>query len=172
MVQGQEFELLSRIEKLERSNRRLLALCSLSLLAPVLALVGWQEAAQVPTTPQVLRVHSLEVVDQRGVPMVVLGTGRDNEGGSMTLRDKGGEKRAWWTSSPDGSNLALVKEKDPKHEGANTAGFSVSAGSAEMNLIGPENGMFSATVKDDEPRIDLWSSKGKPLFAAPWKPQR
>lgn len=87
----------------------------------------------------------------------------------MTLRDKNGERRSWWTCSPEGSSLALAKEKDPKIEGSNTAGFSVSQSSAEMNLIGPGNGMLSATVKDDQPRVDLWSAKGKSLFAAPWQ---
>jgi hypothetical protein len=160
-------QLLNRIERLERSNRRLTLACCACLFLPVLALVGWQNAA--PQIPDVAQVHKLEIVDQRGVPMVTIDTGRSNEGGGITLRDKDGERRAWWTASPDGSHLALVKEKDPKSDGTNTAGFSVTQNSAEMNLIGPGNGMFSATVRDDQPHMEMWNSKGKSLFAAPWK---
>ena len=156
-----------RVERLERANRRLTTLCGGCLLLPILALCGWQETGQ--PIPEVLRVHELQVVDQRGVPMVTLATGRSEEGGAITLRDKNGERRAWWISNPAGSSLALAKEKDPKVEGSNTAGFSVSQSSAEMNLIGPGNGMLSATVRDDQPRVDLWSAKGKSLFAAPWQ---
>jgi hypothetical protein len=162
-----ETDLLERVERLERSNRRLTLLCGACLLVPVLALAGWQEA-EAPI-PQVLKAHEIQVVDQHGVPLVTLTTGRSEEGGLITLRDKNGEKRAWWMVNPDGASLALAKEKTPQVDGSNTAGFSVTQSSAEMNLIGPGNGMLSATVRDDQPRVDLWSAKGKSLFAAPWQ---
>jgi hypothetical protein len=162
-------ELTRRIERLERSNRRLLLLCAVSAIMPVLGIVGWQGAGQAQEVLQVLKVHSLEVVDARGVPLLTLNTGRDNAGGSITLRDSGGQKRGWWSSSPEGSNLALVKEKSSDQEAANTAGFGVTSNSADMNLIGSGNGMFSATVKDDKPHLDLWNAKGASVFAAPWK---
>ena len=162
-----ETDLLERVSRLERANRRLTLLCASCLIVPVLALVGWQEA-EAPI-PAVLKVHELQVVDQHGVPLVTLATGRSEEGGAITLRDKNGEKRAWWLANADGASLALAKEKTPQVDGSNTAGFSVSQSSAEMNLIGPGNGMLSATVRDDQPRVDLWSAKGKSLFAAPWQ---
>lgn len=169
MQKSESLEFIARIERLERANRRLTLLSGVMLLVPVIAIAGWQETAQAPVIPDVIRAHKIEVVDAKGVPMVALTTGRSDEGGAMTLRDKTGERRAWWTSSPEGSNLALVKEKDAKMEGTNTAGFSVSQSSAEMNLIGPQNAMFSSTVKDDQPRLELWSPKGSLLFSAPWK---
>lgn len=162
-----ETNLLVRVERLERANRRLALLCGACLVLPVLALAGWQEA-EAPI-PQLLKVHELQVVDQHGVPLVTLATGRNEEGGAITLRDKNGEKRAWWMSSAEGASLALAKEKTPLVDGSNTAGFSVSQSSAEMNLIGPDNGMLSATVHDDQPHLDLWGPKGKSLFAAPWQ---
>lgn len=169
MQKSENLELVARIERLERANRRLTLLSGAMLLVPVVAIAGWQDAVQAPAVPDVIRARKIEVVDGKGVPMVSLTTGRNDEGGAMTLRDKTGERRGWWTSSPEGSSLALVKEKDAKMEGSNTAGFSVTPSSAEMNLIGPQNAMFSSTVKDDQPRLELWNSKGSLLFSAPWK---
>jgi len=169
MSEQHNLALSARIERLERANRRLSLTCGLSLFVPLLAIIGWQNATPPATQIDSLQVHKLEVVDPHGVPLVTLNTGRNDEGGSITLRDKNGERRAWWTADPDGSNLALAKEKEPNSDGMNTAGFSVSAGSAEMNLIGPGNGMFAATVREDQPKLDLWSPKGVSLFTAPWK---
>lgn len=162
-----ETGLLERVERLERANRRLTLLCAGCLVLPVLALVGWQDA-QAPV-PAVFKVHQLEVVDQRGVPLVTLGTGRSEEGGIVTLRDSNGEKRAWWTVSPAGASLALSKEKSAQGDATNTAGLSVSQNSSEMNLIGPGGGMLSNSVRDDQPHLELWGAKGKSLFAAPFR---
>ncbi len=159
-------QLIARIEQLERANRRLMLAAISGMIAPVLVIAGWKQA---PTVPDVLQAHKLEIVDQHGVPLVTLNTGRNDEGGAVTLRDKDGERRAWWTSSPDGSNLGLVKEHDPKKEGSYVAGMSVGATAAEMNLISPQNGMLSATIRDDKPRLDLWGIKGNSVFAAPFK---
>ena len=159
-------ELVERIERLERANRRLTFLGIGGLVVAALAIVGWKQA---PEIQDVLQVHELQVVDQHGVPLLTLNTGRNAEGGEITLRDKDGERRAWWACDPDGSNLGLVKEKDTKMEGSYTAGFSVGATAAEMNLISPGNGMSSVTVRDDKPRIDLWGKKGNSVFAAPFK---
>jgi hypothetical protein len=158
--------LLQRVERLERSNRRLGLVSAACLLVPALALLGWRQA---PTIPDVIQTHKLEIVDQHGVPLVTLNGGRNDEGGAVTLRDKDGERRAWWTASPDGSNLGLVKERDIKTEGSYTVGMSVAANAAEVNLISPANGMSSMTVRDDKPRIELWGIKGNSVFAAPFK---
>jgi hypothetical protein len=169
MFEQHNSALTSRIERLERANRRLTLAVGASLLVPVFALVGWQTPAPSATQIDYLQVHKLEVVDSKGVPMIALNTGRNEEGGSVTLRDKDGERRAWWTCDADGSNLALAKEKAPNSDAMNTAGFSVGAGSSEMNLIGAGNGMFTASIHDDQPKLDLWSAKGASLFSAPWK---
>ena len=169
MTPNHDLDLSLRVERLEQANRRLtLVVCAL-LGSALFAVAGWQDAAQAPVIPDLLQVHKLQVVDLKGVPMVSFETGRSNEGGSITLRDKNGERRAWWTSSPEGSNLGLTKEKDPTMEGSNTAGLSVSQSSSEMNLIGPKNGMVNLSVRDDQPRVDLWNEKGKSVFSAPFR---
>jgi hypothetical protein len=160
-------DLLQRIDRLERSNRRLTLIASGFLVLPLLMIAGWR---QTPQIPEVLQTRKLEIVDAKGVPLVTLNTGRNDEGGALTLRDSDGERRAWWTSYPGGSNLGLVKERDPKVGGGSyTAGFGIGATAAEMNLISPGNGMASVTVRDDQPRVDLWGVKGNTLFAAPFK---
>lgn len=167
MQKSDTLDVVARIERLERANRRLTLLSCGLLLLPVFGIAGWQDPAL--TVPDVLKVKRLEVIDQRGVPMVTLSTGRNDEGGAMTLRDKNGERRAWWTSNPDGSNLALVREADIKADGSTTAGMSVSKSSAEMTLLSPNNAMFSTSVRDDKPRMELYNTKGVLLFSAPWK---
>lgn len=165
--------IISRIEVLERANRRLTILSSLSLLALVSMLVGWQQMPQAP--PETIRARKFEVVDAKGVPMITLGTGRSEEGGAITLRDSLGERRGWWSASPEGSSLALTKEKAANAEGSQTAGFSVTKDSAEMNLIGADGSLLTASIKEDKPRFDLWGKNGEVLFSAPWKgtaPQR
>ena len=101
--------------------------------------------------------------------MVILSTGRSHECGSIVLRDKLGERRGWWNSNSDGSSLALSTEGPQGEEGASTAGFSVAGGTAEMNLLGLNGAMLSASVKEHEPRLDLWGLNGASLFSAPWK---
>jgi hypothetical protein len=166
MSEKTEIELLARIERLEKSNRRLTLLSLFWLLLPLLAVVGWQNAPQVQ---ELVRARQIEVVDERGVPMVILTTGRDGEGGAITLRDSTGERRAWWTSSPEGSSLAMTKERAANAEGGHTAGLSVDKDSSQISLIGPEGAMFSATVRGSDPRLDLWGDKGETVFGAPWQ---
>lgn len=161
-----ERELFERVSRLERANKRLaLGIGALLLLGGSLATIGWQQTSDAM---ELLRVRRLEVVDARGVPMVQLGTGRSSEGGSIVLRDRLGERRAWWTASPEGSSLALTHEKSPD-AGASTAGLSASSAGSEMNLIGPKGALLSATVRSEQPRVDLWNAAGQMLFGAPWK---
>lgn len=156
-----ELEALSqRVAKLERRNRFLTLLL---LLAPILAIGGWQASP----VPDLLRVRRLEVVDERGVPMVILGTGRKGEGGSVTLRDALGEKRGWWQVEPAGSNLTM--SADSGTENASTAGFGVTPRSSRLSLISPKGASVSASIEAETPRIDVYSTEGKVLFGAPWK---
>lgn len=150
-----------------------IGLGAMLLIGGGLATAGWQEPViqgdqKAPGEIQEsIRVRRLEVVDRQGVPMVQLGTGRDGEGGSITLRDRLGERRAWWTSSPDGSNLALTFQANDD-AGVASAGLGVSSGGSELNLIGSGGAMLGATVRSDQPRIDLWRANGETIFGAPF----
>ena len=158
-------QLLARVDRLERANRRLTrSLIGLGGLIVFATAVGFQ---QTPDVMDVLRVRKLEVVDARGVPMVTLDSGRRAEGGAITLRDSLGERRGWWTTSPDGSNLAM-SHVDPQTEKGSTAGMSASPNSAEMNLIGPDGAMLNSGARQGTPKIELWNSKGEVVFTAPW----
>jgi hypothetical protein len=160
-------ELLCRIERLERKNRNLTRLATLACALPLLAgVVGWQ--ASRTQSFDLLRVKRLEVMDERGVPMVVLAPDRLAQGGEITLRDRNGERRSWWQASPEASAFAMTSE--PDREGRTTTlGFGIGTHRAQMSLIGPDGAQVSATVERNEPRVDLTAPNGSSLFAAPWK---
>lgn len=152
-------DLVARIERLERRNRRLTILL---LALPVLALVGWTQAG-----PGSLQVRRLEVVDERGVPLVVLAPERGAVGGGITLRDANGERRAWFTANPDGAALTLNREgKDG--EGDSTLGLSVGPRNGRLSILSRNGAALSATMQGDQPKVELYNTKGAPLFVAPW----
>jgi len=156
-------DLLARIERLERRNRLLTAFC---LVVPLLAAVGWRQAG-----PPSLQVRRLEVVDERGVPLVILAPERGNVGGSVTLRDANGERRAWFTSTTDGAALTLNREgKDG--EGDSTLGLSVGPRNGRLSILSRNGASLSATMQGDQPKLELYNAKGGPLFVAPWTPAR
>ena len=152
-------DLLARIERLERRNRALTLAC---LVVPVLALVGWHQAG-----PPALQVRRLEVVDERGVPLVVLAPERKGAGGGITLRDANGERRAWFTAQPDGAALTLNREgKDG--EGDSTLGLSVGPRMGRLSILSRNGASLSANMQGDQPKVELFNTKGAPLFVAPW----
>lgn len=155
-------ELNARLARLERKNRTLTGLCLLSLSVPLLALCGWQSAV-----PDVLRARRVEVVDARGVPLVSLAPSRQGEGGAITLRDRGGERRTWWEARPDGAALAATSGLPGEREG-HTLGMSVSGTGSQVALIGPDGESLSAAIEKTGPRLDLQNAKGATLFSAPW----
>lgn len=151
-------DLLARIERLERRNRRLTLLL---LCMPLLALVGWIG------NDDVLRVKRLEVVDDQGVPLVTLSPARMNEGGMITLRDNAGEKRAWWQAGPGTSSFTLNTEGG-NGTGDSTMGLSVGPKRAALSLLSRGGASLSASMNGDTPKVELYDAKGKTLFAAPW----
>jgi len=156
-------QLALRVERLEKKNRFLSLALGFCLSVPLLALAGWQAA------PDTLRVRRLEVVDERGVPLVTLAPTRNNEGGSIVLRDSAGERRSWWQSGPNSSALTL-NSQTPDGQGDTTLGMAVGPKSAKMTMIGKSGSTLSAALENEEPRLDLWNAKGVLLFGAPWKP--
>lgn len=152
-------DLVARIERLERRNRRLTALL---LALPVLGLIGWTQAG-----PASLQVRRLEVVDERGVPLVILAPERGGIGGGITLRDANGERRAWFTANPDGAALTMNREgKDG--EGDSTLGLSVGPRNGRMSILSRNGASLSASMQGDQPKVELYNAKGGPLFVAPW----
>ncbi len=163
MTPDQIEQLAARVERLERRNRFLSLGLAMCLSVPLLALLGWQSA------PETLRVRRLEVVDERGVPLVTLAPTRNNEGGSIVLRDSSGERRTWWQSGLNSSALTLNSQTDVG-EGDTTLGLAVGPKTAKLTMIGKSGSTMSASLENEEPRLDLWNAKGNLLFGAPWKP--
>jgi hypothetical protein len=158
-------ELIARVERLERKNRMLTLMCGFCMLVPMLALVGWQNASDTA------RVKRLEVVDDRGVPLITLGAGRNGEGGSIVLRDSMGEKRSWWEVGPQSGAFTL---NSAKGDGTNdtTLGLNVGPKTARMSMISQNGALLSANIQGDDPQVELYNSKGSTLFAAPLKPRK
>jgi hypothetical protein len=158
-----DFERLeSRLRAVEKKNRILTALCSLCLVVPAMAIAGWRDQQQD------LKVHSLQVMDARGVPMVTLGVTRDSTGGSITLRDATGDRRSWWETGVNTSNLTMSSDA-PDRSSDSTVGLSVGPKMAKLGMVSHNGAIASVNLNADSPRIDLWNSKGMLLFGAPWQ---
>lgn len=158
MTANDPANLLARIERLEKRNR---ALTAALLLVPVLALGGWA------MKDDVLRAKRLEIVDEHGVPLVVLSPDRLNEGGMITLRDRDGEKRGWWQAGRGTSSLTLNSEGSDG-SGDSTLGLAVGPKRSSLSLLSKGGSNLSASMNGDDPKIELFDSKGKSLFVAPW----
>lgn len=152
-------ELVARVERLERRNR-ILTLALLSV--PLLALAGWK------TQDAVVKAKRLEIVDDRGVPLVVLSPDRLNEGGMITLRDKNGEKRAWWQAGPGTSSLTLNSE-GADATGDTTLGLSVGPRRSSLSLLSKGGASLTGSIQDDKPSVELYDTKGRSLFSAPFR---
>lgn len=152
-------ELVARVERLERRNR---ILTGALLFLPLLAAIGWVQ------TDNVLRVKRLEVVDDHGVPLVTLSADRLEEGGMITLRDKQGEKRAWWQAGPGTSSLTLNSEGQDG-TGDSTLGLTVGPKRSGVSMISKGGASLNAGMQGDNPKVELYDGKGHPLFVAPWK---
>jgi len=160
-VERRMTDLESRVQRLERRAAWHPWLLGWAVISLPLCLVGWQKGG-----PEKLRVSSLEVVDERGVPMIQLGTGRRGEGGSITLRDASGEKRGWWQVSPGQSILTLSQDGE---EAATTAGFSVAAERAKFHLLGKDGSSVNAGAGAAQPELEIRNRNGASMFRAPWK---
>jgi len=150
--------LLARIDRLERRSR---ILTGALLILPVLALVGWT------TRDDEIKTKHLEIVDERGVPLVVLGPDRMGEGGMITLRDKDGEKRGWWQAGP-GTSAFTLNSEGADGLGDSTLGLTVGPKRSAISLLSKGGATMTAQMNGDDPKLELYDTKGKSLFAAPW----
>ena len=148
----------ARVARLERANRRLLALGGVALAA--LVLLGAQ------TVGDVVRARRFELIDDRGVPLAILAPARDGAGGELTLRDREGERRASLRAEPDAASLDLQggRPDDP----AGTAALRADGQGAALGLVGAKASVI-AEVRKERPRVATTDARGRETFAAPWK---
>lgn len=150
----------ARLQRLERTNRRLLALWGLTVAA------AFAIGAQVVPTSDLVRAKRIEVVDAQGIPIVTLGGSRGNLGGEVILRDSEGEKRVWLSAEPGDASLGLQggKADDP----SGTAAVRADGEGAALGLVGSKASATMA-VRKEKPRIAVTDARGREAFAAPWK---
>lgn len=158
-------DLETRVARLEASNRRLRTFNGALLALPLLAVAGWQSA---PGVADIVRTKRLEIVDERGVPLVALGKDPQTNGGSVVLRDPAGEKRGWWQITNGGAVLGMAGDPGSDQGGAGI-GLSAGGNEAQLSITGRGGAGATASVNADQPRLELWDRKGAPLFTAPWK---
>ncbi len=147
----------ARVLRLERANRRLLALWGVTVGA--LFLLGAQ------TVSDVVRARRFELVDARGVPLATLAPGRGDLGGELILRDRDGERRASLAVEPGTASLNLQGGRPDDPSG--TAALRADADGAALGLVGAKASV-SATVRKDRPRLTTTDAQGRETFAAPW----
>lgn len=154
-----DLELLrERVDRLERRNRWLTGAL---MVLPLLAVVGWQASGDT------IKTHRLEIVDDRGVPLVALSPDRTSEGGMIMLRDRDGEKESWWQAGIGTSSITL-NSAGGEGAGDNTLGFNVSPKSSGMTLLSKGGASMSIGMANDQPSVQLYDTKGRNLFSAPW----
>lgn len=155
--------LTARLERLEKRNRLLTLMCGACLAIPILAIVGWQ------STTDTVRVKRLEVIDDRGVPMITLSTARNGQGGSIVMRDSLGEKRSWWEVGPETGAFTITSAKDGSND--TTLGMQVGPRNGRLAIISKNGALLSTNMEGDDPRLELYNAKGGTLFAAPLRPK-
>ena len=151
-------DLESRIVRLERTNRRLLALWGVTVAG--LALLGSQAASDV------VRARRFELVDARGVPLATLAPARGDLGGELVVRDRDGERRASLVAEPGAASLNLQGGRPDDPSG--TAALRADGNGAALGLVGSKASV-SASVRKDRPRLSTADAQGRETFAAPWK---
>lgn len=171
MTKTNEELLLIRIEKLEARSRRFQITAMLSLIFPILAIVGWQSTpAKLPKPTPLLRVQKLEVVDAKGKLLVSMGYDNWTKGGRVAIYDENGERKGWWRASPIGAHLMMV---GTSIEGKETSSVSIQAddsktsSSAGLRVIGPKSAMLTAGVNSNKPTLAMYAPDSKVLFEAP-----
>ena len=148
-----------RMLRLEKTNRRLLALWGLTVTGAVA--MGAQSV-----TNDIVRAHRIELVNERGVPLATLAPSRSGNGGELTLRDRDGERRAYLTAETGSASMGLQggKADDP----AGTAAVRADGDGAVMGLIG-SRASATVSVRKDRPKVTTTDAKGRETFTAPWR---
>ena len=147
-----EMELINRLVKLERDNRRLKAFTS-GLIILAAALGGISATRPVP---QKITAHEFSVVDSAGR---VRGSFGINHAGALGIDLQGldGNTSATMGIRPSGEPYVRL------NDGASTTVLSLSirkSGSAEVSLIGQKGSLEMSTLPSGEPMFDLIGGHG------------
>ena len=173
-----ELTVLTRLDELERSNRRLRSwLVSCILLLAVgfgLSLMGFTRASTASVSADSLRVRELIVVDSQGVVRVRLGVhlpdaminGRrlprgEDASGILLYDDSGRERGGYVTFAPSG-NVALTLDTREKQAALFAAGPD---GGATARLWGGA-GWVEMRADETGPRVSAGRA-GEVVFAQP-----
>ena len=148
----------ARFARLERANRRLLALWGLTVAA--LVLLGAQSVSDV------IRARRIELVDARGVPLATLAPARGDLGGELILRDRDGERRASLAAEPGAATLDLQGGRPDDPSG--TAALRADTEGAAMGLVGSKASV-SASVRKERPHLAMTDARGRQAFEAPFR---
>ncbi len=157
-------DLLRRVERLERDNRRLRRLGSLGLFAAGVVFVTAQGGGPEPVlrAETVVATKAFLLTDAKGQPRASIGLLQDQP--SLTLY--GGTTptpRVQLGAWNDGSTLMLFDS-----EGKERAMLVVAGEMGSLNLIGPESRLrASVGVVDDAGMAFLFGKDGTPTWSAP-----
>jgi hypothetical protein len=99
--------LAQRVTALERSYRRIRA----AVLALALVVVALTTLAMTDGQPAELRARSLDIVNEDGTIVVLLGV-RSSGAGGFWLTDAGGNRVVHLNQSPDGSGRLVLSSPD------------------------------------------------------------
>ncbi|RYG36270.1 hypothetical protein EON81_10275 [bacterium] len=146
----------TRLRRLEIQNRLLW-----------IALGAFVCVAAGPAVDDTLRVRRLEVIDEKGVPLVSIGPERVGDGGTVVLRDRAGEKRGWWKIEGDRASFAMTNDGTGQAKKVGTVGFGVSADRAQLSLL--SQGTAQLGVEAGKPKLEMFDKAGKSVFAAPFR---
>jgi hypothetical protein len=143
----------SRVARLERQNRLLIAAL---LLISALFLLGLKRQTQ-----DTIQAQKLQIVDQRGVPLVTLDANRAG-GGEVILRDVNGDQRAWFSAEKKAARVGLIGGDNDS-----SVGLSADAERSRIAVIGGR-AFVAQSIQGGKPSIEADGQDGQVLFQAPF----
>ena len=147
-----------RVISLERTNRLLVGACACFAL---LLVYGFQNEGP----SDLIRTKRLEVMDDKGVPVVTLAPSRSG-GGELVIRDESGDRRAWLTSGKGAARLGMLSGTEDSP--TSSVGFGVEPNHARLALAGSK-ATASVAVDVEAQSVELSAPDGHVLFSAPYR---
>jgi hypothetical protein len=143
-------DLARRIDGLERQNRTLWRVCGGGALILLSVVQLGQAAPKVEAVPEVLKARKFEVVDEKGVRRVSLGSVDTGEspGFGLELQDGEGRGAATFGCRDDGSQVLWLH--DPKARALVRFELAVSGGVVHMAALdGDQRSRVRLRVRDN-----------------------
>lgn len=159
---GELQELLHRVGRLERQNRRMKLLGAAVLISGAAALVmaadKAEDRAPEPAQARVIEARQFRVVDSQGRERISLGMG--GEGPVVRLYDEGGKPRVGLGMTSEGSTIGL-------HDRAGDLGISMSVNRSGPGMVLSEGERTRVVVaaSRDSTGINMNDAGGKPIAA-------